>query len=80
MAPRAPQLSRLVPPSHSQALVRLRATLVDNSPAGETLLAQRVFTAREPAASADAVGGVLALTKATDQVAATLGQWLERAR
>lgn len=67
-------------PSQSQALVRLRATLVDNSPSGETLLAQQVFTAREPAGSADAVGGVLALTRATDQVARTLGLWLEQAR
>lgn len=67
-------------PSQSQAWLRLRATLVDNSPAGETLLAQQVFTAREPAASADAVGGVLALTRATDQVARSLGLWLEQAR
>lgn len=61
----------------SSALVRLRATLLDNRAAGETLLAQRVFVARHPASSPDAAGGVLALTQATDQLAQTLAQWVD---
>lgn len=64
-------------PQQSSALVRLRATLLDSRPAGETLLAQRVFVARQPAPSPDAPGGVLALTQATEQLAQDLAQWVD---
>ncbi len=60
----------------STGLIRLRATLIDNTPAGEKLLAQRVFVVQRPASSADAPGGVRALAEATDAVAAELEQWL----
>jgi cholesterol transport system auxiliary component len=58
---------------------RLRATLVENTPAGERLLAQRSFDFRQPAASPDAPGGVRALAAATDALALELAQWLQQA-
>ncbi|MBE7941650.1 MULTISPECIES: ABC-type transport auxiliary lipoprotein family protein [Ramlibacter] len=63
-------------PSASVGLMRLRATLLDNTAAGERLLAQRSFVVRQPAPSADASGGVRALAAATDQAAEDLRQWL----
>lgn len=66
-------------PQQSSALVRLRATLLDSRPAGETLLAQRVFVTRQAAPSPDAPGGVIALTQATDQLARDLAQWVDTA-
>lgn len=64
-------------PSSSAGLVRLRATLVDNLPAGERVLAQRHVIVQRPAATADAAGGVRALAEATDAAAEDLSQWLE---
>ena len=61
----------------STGLVRLRITLIDNTPAGEKLLAQRLFVAQRPAPTADAAGGVRALAEATDAVALEVEQWLE---
>lgn len=58
--------------------VRLRATLVDRQAQGDVLLGQSTFVAQQPAASADAAGGVRALTEATDQVLAELEQWLQQ--
>ena len=64
-------------PGSSNALLRLRVTVVDNLPAGEKILAQRPFIVQRPAATADAPGGVRALAEATDAAAAELSQWLE---
>lgn len=64
-------------PTASSALVRLRATVVDNLPAGQKILAQRQFVVQRPAPTADAAGGVRALAEATDALAAELSQWLE---
>ena len=64
-------------PGASNALVRLRVTVLDNLPAGEKVLAQRQFVVQRPAATADAAGGVRALAEATDAAAAELSQWLE---
>ncbi len=64
-------------PTTSNALLRLRVTVVDNLPAGEKILAQRQFIVQRPAATADAPGGVRALAEATDAAAAELSQWLE---
>lgn len=64
-------------PTASAGLVRLRASVVENQPAGERLLAQRRFIVQKPAATADAPGGVRALAEATDALAVELGQWLE---
>lgn len=63
-------------PTQSWGLLRLRATLLENTAAGEKLLGQRNVVKREPAPSADASGGVRALAAATDAAAAEIGQWL----
>jgi len=63
-------------PGRSEGVVRLRATLVDNTPQGESFVGQQVFVLRRPAASADAPGGVQALTAATDAAAAEIERWL----
>lgn len=62
----------------SAGVVRLRATVVDLTLAGEVLRGQRVFIARSPARSADAPGGVAALAEATGQVAQELAQWVDQ--
>nr|WP_315246391.1 ABC-type transport auxiliary lipoprotein family protein [uncultured Albidiferax sp.] len=66
-------------PAASTGLVRLRATLVENTPLGDSLLAQRAFSVQRPAPSADAPGGVRALAAATDALAQELDAWLETA-
>jgi cholesterol transport system auxiliary component len=65
-------------PTQSGGLLRLRASLFENEPAGERLLGQRHIVKREPAPSADAAGGVRALAAATDAAAAEIGQWLQQ--
>lgn len=67
-------------PSASSGLVRLRATLVQSTPAGERVLAQRVFAARRPAPSADAAGGVKALAAASDAAIDELVAWVDATR
>jgi len=64
----------------SWGLLRLRATVMDSTPAGERLLAQRSFVARQPAHTPDAPGGVRALAAATDAAAEEIGQWLAQLR
>ncbi|WP_370869791.1 ABC-type transport auxiliary lipoprotein family protein [Polaromonas sp.] len=66
-------------PTSSVGLVRLRATLVETTPTGEKLLAQRNFTVQRPATSADAPGGVRALTAATDAAIEEISTWLQQA-
>lgn len=66
--------------SQSWGLLRLRVTLMDNTVAGEQLLAQRTFVVRKPAPTADARGGVRALTAATDAVAEEIAQWMQGLR
>ncbi|MDB5847587.1 MAG: hypothetical protein JWP29_1339 [Rhodoferax sp.] len=63
-------------PTASTGLVRLRATLVNDTPAGEKLLAQRQFIVQRDAPTADAPGGARALAAATDAVAVEIDQWL----
>ena len=65
-------------PTASTGLLRLRATAVQASPQGEKLLGQRSFIVQRPAPSADAAGGVRALTAATDAVVEELDQWLQQ--
>ncbi|MES2244267.1 MAG: ABC-type transport auxiliary lipoprotein family protein [Pseudomonadota bacterium] len=65
-------------PGSSTGLVRLHATLVENTPSGEKLLAQRHFTVQRPATSADAAGGVRALTAATDAAIEEISLWLKQ--
>ncbi|WP_298208477.1 ABC-type transport auxiliary lipoprotein family protein [Acidovorax sp.] len=65
-------------PTDSAGVVRLRATLVELTPAGESLRGQRVFIVQQPARSADAAGGVAALAEATGQLAKELAVWVEQ--
>jgi cholesterol transport system auxiliary component len=65
-------------PERSAGLIRLRATLVETTPSGEKLLAQRSVTAQRPAPSADAPGGVRALTAATDAAIDEIATWLQQ--
>ena len=62
----------------SHGVLRMRATLTEVTPKGEVGLGQQVFTAQQPAASADAAGGAAALGAATDQVAQQLDAWLRK--
>ena len=63
-------------PTQSVGLVRIRATLLENTAGGEKLLAQRNVVVQRPAPSADAPGGVRAMTAAVDGAAEELIQWL----
>ncbi len=63
-------------PAQSWGLLRLRATLMENSPGGERLLAQRSVAVRLPAPTPDAPGGARALAAATDAAAEQIAQWL----
>jgi cholesterol transport system auxiliary component len=63
-------------PTQSAGVIRLRATLMANTPAGERLIAQRLVVQRVAAPTADASGGVRALTLATDAAARELSEWL----
>lgn len=62
--------------AQSWGLLRLRATVMDSTPSGERLLAQRSFVVRQPAPTHDAPGGVRALAAATDAAAEEISQWL----
>jgi cholesterol transport system auxiliary component len=67
-------------PAQSWGLVRLRATLLDNTLAGERLLGQRSIVVRMPAATPDAAGGVRALAAAMDGAAQQIAQWVAQQR
>jgi cholesterol transport system auxiliary component len=65
-------------PDASVGLIRLRATLLEVTPAGEKLIGQRSVVVQRPAASSDAPGGVLALQAATDAAIEDIDQWLQQ--
>jgi cholesterol transport system auxiliary component len=65
-------------PERSFGLVRLRATLVEATGGRERLVAQRRFVTQRPAPSADAAGGVRALSAATDAAIDEIAQWLQQ--
>ena len=67
-------------PERSVGLVRVSATLTRSQPGGDRVLAQRTFTARQPAPTADGPGGVKALAAASDAVVAELVAWVDQAR
>lgn len=67
-------------PGSSAGVLRLRATLTHPQHGTDALLAQRSFVLREPAASADAAGGVRALTAAVDSAVQQIDQWLQQAQ
>lgn len=66
-------------PDASVGVIRLRATLIDMSRGGERLVGQRSIVQQYPATTADAPGGVRALTAATDAAIDELDQWLQTA-
>jgi cholesterol transport system auxiliary component len=65
-------------PGESRGVVRLRCTLLENTPGGERLIAQRSFLLQRPSPSADPAGGVRALTAATDAAAVDIAAWLRQ--
>jgi cholesterol transport system auxiliary component len=65
-------------PAQSRGVVRLRATVLENTTAGEQLIAQRLVVASRPAPSDDAPGGVRALSAASDAAVADIGEWLQQ--
>lgn len=64
--------------ARSFGLIRIRCTLLDNTPAGEKLLGQRTITLQAPAPSQDAPGGVRGLAAVTDAAAQEIGRWLRQ--
>jgi cholesterol transport system auxiliary component len=64
----------------SVGLVRLRATALQSTPQGERLLGQRNVVVSRPAPTADASGGVRALTAATDAALLEIDAWLKEMR
>jgi cholesterol transport system auxiliary component len=62
----------------SVGLVRLRATLSQSAGGVDRLLAQRSFVVQRPSSTADAAGGVRALTAATDAAIAELAAWVQQ--
>lgn len=63
-------------PTDSVGLVRVHASVVRPAAAGDQLLAQRDFVEQRAAPSADAAGGVRALTAATDGLLEEISAWL----
>lgn len=64
----------------SSGQLRLRATVRQRLPSGERMMAQRTVVVKRPAPSADAAGGVRALSTATDAAVDELAQWLRQWR
>jgi cholesterol transport system auxiliary component len=62
----------------SVGLIRLRATLIEQAVSGEKLMAQRSIVVQRPALSADAQGGIKALTQATDAAIEEIDLWLQQ--
>lgn len=67
-------------PEASVGLIRLRATLIEQTTSGEKLIAQRSVVVQRPAPSADAPGGVRALTAATDAAIEEIDVWLQQSQ
>jgi cholesterol transport system auxiliary component len=60
-------------PNSSKGVVRLRASLIRD----RHLIAQQAFSSEQPANSADAAGGVRALTQATDMALNAVAEWVK---
>jgi cholesterol transport system auxiliary component len=65
-------------PGTSRGVVRVRCTLLERADGTQRLVAQRSFDMEAPAPTADAPGGVRALTAATDAMAAEIAAWLQQ--
>ncbi len=64
----------------SLGVVRMRCTLLEVTAGGERLVAQRTFTTQRPAPTADAAGGVRALSASMDATAEAVSAWVQQAR
>lgn len=65
--------------SSSQAVVRIRASLIaQDRRGGNVLLGQQLFSAQTPAATADAAGGARAMATSVNELAVQLSNWLQR--
>lgn len=64
----------------SAGLLRLRATVIRTTTAGDNLLGQRLFVVRRNASTNDAAGGVSALAEASLLAAQEIDQWLTQFR
>ena len=60
----------------SHGLIRVRATALAPNNLGDRLLGQRGFEVTAPAPTPDAVGGVKALTQASDQLTRAISDWV----
>jgi len=58
-------------PDRSRGVLRLRATLQ-----GQGVWAQRTFVIEQPAPTADAAGGVAALSRCADELASSISEWI----
>ena len=67
-------------PTDSVGLVRLRATLIQNTSGGDRVLGQRSVTVERPAPTPDAPGGVQALAAASDAAVAQVVAWVDQAK
>jgi cholesterol transport system auxiliary component len=65
-------------PTDSKGVLRLRCTLLENTAGGERLVAQRSFDVQRPAPTADAAGGVRALSAASEAAAQEIAAWLRQ--
>lgn len=65
-------------PGASRGMVRVRCTLLESTGSGERVVAQRSFAVDRAAPTADAPGGVRALTAATDAAAQDIAAWLRQ--
>ena len=66
-------------PGRSRGIARLSCTLLQASGGGDRLLGQRRFEPERPAPTADAPGGVRALSAAVDAAAEDIARWLQQA-
>ena len=65
--------------SSSQAVVRLRASLIgQDRRGGNVLLGQQLFSAQTPATTGDAAGGARAMASSVDKLTIELSNWLQR--
>jgi len=62
-------------PDHSRGVLRLRATLE-----GDATWAQRTFLIEKSAPTADAPGGVTALSQCADELAVSIDAWISQSR
>ena len=62
--------------NQSHGLVRAHVTALAPNNRGDRLMGQRSFAVQVPAPTADAPGGVKALTQASEQIARDIAQWV----